>query len=59
MLNDCKFGNNNDLTEHLSGALKILQDNQFEAQLTEDDNRYCSIIHQGRIKEIDQLIDAL
>ena len=31
MLNDCKFGNNSDLVEHLSGAIKILQDNQFEA----------------------------
>ena len=59
MLNDCKFGDNKDLTEHLSGAIKTLQDNKFEDQLTEDDNRYRSIIHQGRIKEIDQLIDAL
>ena len=26
MLNDCKFGNNADITEHLENAIKTIQD---------------------------------
>ena len=53
MLNDCKFGNNLDLIEHLGGAIKSLEENKFDNQLTEEDKRYRSIIHPGHNKEID------
>ena len=57
MLNDCKFGNNLDLIEHLSGAIKSHDEDRFD--LTEEDKRYIRIIHPGNNKEIDQLIDTL
>ena len=59
MLDDSKFGSNPDLTEHLDNALKTLKDGQFEAQLTEEDTKFRSIIHPGKSKDIDFLIDCL
>ena len=59
MLEDCKFGHNPDLSEHISRAINTLKENDFEAQLTEEDKKLLSIIHPGFNKDIDQLINAL
>jgi hypothetical protein len=59
MLDDSKFGSNPDLTDHLDNALKTLKDGKFEAQLTEEDAKFRSIIHPGKNKDFDALIECL
>ena len=40
MLEDCKFGDNSDLSEHLNNAVKTLKEKNFTAALKEEDTKF-------------------
>ena len=44
MLADSSLGDNSDLTELFSG---VINNGSIESQLTEEDQKFLSIIHQG------------